>query len=30
MTGADPQAFADISDHAQIVDIAPGRIASRS
>lgn len=30
MTGADPQAFADIADGAQIVDVAPGRIASRA
>jgi DNA replication and repair protein RecF len=29
MTGADPQAFADIGADAQIVDIAPGHIASR-
>jgi DNA replication and repair protein RecF len=28
-TGADPQAFADIGADAQIVDIAPGHIASR-
>ena len=30
MTGADPQAFADIGADAQMVDIAPGRIVSRS
>jgi DNA replication and repair protein RecF len=29
MTGADPQAFADIADRAQIVDVTPGRLASR-
>jgi DNA replication and repair protein RecF len=30
MTGADPQAFADIADAAQIVDVTPGRLASRA
>jgi DNA replication and repair protein RecF len=30
MTGADPQAFADIGADAQMVDIAPGRIVSRA
>jgi DNA replication and repair protein RecF len=29
MTGADPQAFADIAHAAQIVDVIPGRLASR-
>jgi len=29
MTGADPQAFADIANAAQIVDVTPGRLASR-
>jgi DNA replication and repair protein RecF len=29
MTGADPQAFADIAHAAQIVDVTPGRVASR-
>lgn len=30
MTGADPQAFADIAHAAQIVDVTPGRVASRA
>jgi DNA replication and repair protein RecF len=30
MTGADPQAFADIARAAQIVDVTPGRLASRA
>ena len=30
MTGADPQAFADIAEQAQIVDVAPGRLVSRA
>lgn len=30
MTGADPQAFADIADRAQIVDVAPGRVTNRN
>ncbi|HWV51825.1 DNA replication/repair protein RecF [Pseudorhodoplanes sp.] len=29
MTGADPQAFADLTDRAQIVDVTPGHLASR-
>jgi DNA replication and repair protein RecF len=29
MTGADPQAFADIAGRAQIVDVTPGRVTSR-
>jgi DNA replication and repair protein RecF len=29
MTGADPQAFANIAHAAQIVDVIPGRLASR-
>lgn len=30
MTGADPQAFADIAGRAQIVDVAPGCVTSRA
>jgi DNA replication and repair protein RecF len=30
MTGADPQAFEDIAGSAQMVDVTPGRIASRN
>jgi DNA replication and repair protein RecF len=30
MTGADPQAFTDIADTAQIVDVTPGSLASRT
>jgi DNA replication and repair protein RecF len=30
MTGADPQAFTDIAHAAQIVDVTPGRLASRA
>jgi len=30
MTGADPHAFADIANHAQIVEVSPGKLASRS
>jgi len=30
MTGADPQAFADIADRAQIVDVTPGHLTSRA
>jgi DNA replication and repair protein RecF len=30
MTGADPQAFSDIADTAQLVDVTPGRLSSRA
>jgi hypothetical protein len=30
MTGADPQAFTDVADTAQIVTVEPGKLVQRS